>query len=208
MRKLMAVALLSVCIGSAFGGENRDAQPGYFKAELESVLAENGGRPIGEFEVAELDVILNELSVAAQKDAYVKQSQMLSFMAPGLGELKNGDVGAGALFLLADTAVAAGTLLGSYFLLPEDLRFSQLDYFNTPYSGIRDQWESHTFMDYLPTMAVLTGGWLVSSGLRCLSAKRAGKAARRSIEEGAVTFEPKVGLAAAGAVSLGVKMKY
>jgi hypothetical protein len=133
---------------------------------------------------------------------------MLSFMAPGLGELKNGDVGAGALFLLADTAVAVGALLGSYFLLPEDLRFSQLDYFNTPFDDIRGRWESHTFMDYLPTMAVMAGGWFVSGGLRALSAKRAGKAARRSIEAGDVTFEPKVGLAAAGAVTLGVTMKY
>ena len=112
--------------------------------------------------------------------------------------------------LLADTAVAAGTLLGVYFLLPQDLRFNQLDYFNTSYSDIKNRWESHTFMDLLPAIGVMAGGGLVSGALRVLSAKRAGKAARRNIEEGNITFEPKVMLSSYGAaaVGLGIGVKY
>jgi hypothetical protein len=214
MRKLIAIVLMAGSAFSAFADDSRHTPGGYMKgggyaqAEIKAIFTENSDTRIGEFEVGEIGELLNRLSVAAQNDAYVAQSQMLSFMVPGLGELKNGDVGAGVLFLLADTAVTAGTLLGAYFLLPQDLLFDQLDYFNASYTDIKNRWESHSFMDYLPTMGVMTGGWLLSGGLRFLSAKRAGEAAKRSIDAGKVTFEPKVALSSIDTLALGIKIKY
>ena len=74
----------------------------------------------------------------------------------------NDDAVSGALFLAADILVAAGTLVGGYFLLPSELQFNNLDYFNTSHTEIKAAWkgavESATFMEALPTLGVMTGG--------------------------------------------------
>jgi hypothetical protein len=180
----------------------------YLKAELEAVLAETRGQSLGELTGERVEQLAGRLSVARQKDAYVARAQAMSFMSPGLGQFATKEYGAGALFLGADLAVAAGTLVGAYFLLPEDLQFKQLDYLNSGYATIRDRWEAHSFVDLLPTVAVLAGGGLVKGVLGGLSAKHAGKVARRNIEQGQVTFEPNLLLLPHGPMMMGMGLRY
>ena len=180
----------------------------YLKAELQAVLAETSGQTLGELTGERVEQLAGRLSVARQKDAYVARAQAMSFMSPGLGELITKDYAAGALFLGADLAVAAGTLVGAYFLLPEELQFKHLDYFNSSYAAIRDRWEAQSFVDLLPTVAVLAGGGLVKGVLGGLSAKHAGKVARRNIEQGRVTFEPNLFLLPNGPVMMGMGLRY
>ena len=180
----------------------------YLKAELEAVLAETRGQSLGELTGERVEQLAGRLSIARQKDAYVARAQAMSFMSPGMGQFVTKEYGAGALFLGADLAVAAGTLVGAYFLLPEELQFKHLDYLNTSYSTIRNRWESQSFVDLLPTLAVLAGGGLVKGVLGGFSAKHAGNAARRNIEQGRVTFEPNLLLLPHGPMMMGMGLKY
>jgi hypothetical protein len=95
-----------------------------------------------------------------------------------------------------------------YFLLPEDLQFKNLDYLNSSFAAVRDRWEAHSFVDLLPTVAVLAGGGLVKGVLGGLSAKHAGKIARRNIEQGRVTFEPNLFLLPHGPMMMGMGLRY
>jgi hypothetical protein len=160
----------------------------YLQAELDSLFSME--EQLGTLSFGELRDLAGRLSVARQKDRFVARSKAMSFMMPGSGQMLNKDYGSGAAFLAADLAVVAGTLIGAYYLLPEDLRFQQLDYFNTPFNKIGNAWQGHTFMDYLPSMAVLAGGGLAKAILGQLSSAHAGKLARRSIDGGKITFEP------------------
>jgi len=104
--------------------------------------------------------------------------------------------------------VVAGTLIGSYYLLPDDLRFQQLDYFNTSWSDIRTRWEGHSFMDYLPSMGLMTGGWVLKAILGQISSSHAGRLARRNIDGGKKSFEPDLLLLPGGGMMMGLGWRY
>ena len=128
-------------------------------------------------------------------------------MLPGKGQFMNGDALSGALFLTADILVVAGTLVGTYFLLPEALQFGQLDYLNTSHTDIKAAWkgaaETTTFMQALPTLGVLTGGMLLHKGISIWSAKHAAKLARDNIDAGNITFEPRAMFMSSGKTRMG-----
>ena len=111
------------------------------------------------------------------------------------------------LFLTTNLVVAAGTLIGAYFLLPADLQFDQLDYFYTAFDTIKETWKSHTLVEMLPAMGVMAGGWLVKGGLRLWSAKHAAKLAKENIESGKITFEPTLLMKLGGPGSMGFGMR-
>ncbi len=160
----------------------------FLRAEVDSLLSAEG--ELGSLSYSEMRELAGRLSVAVQKDRFVARSKAMSFMMPGSGQFLNKEYGAGAAFLAADLAVVAGTLVGAYYLLPDNVRFQNLDYFHTPYDDIHDAWRDNTFTDYLPSMAVLAGGGLLKAIVGHLSAANAGKAAKRRIEEGKISFEP------------------
>jgi TM2 domain-containing membrane protein YozV len=164
------------------------AKAAYLRAELENLYSGTGR--LGDLTPGELREIVGQLSVAVQKDRFVARSEALSFMMPGAGQMLNGSYGSGAAFLTVDLAIVAGTIVGAYFLLPEDLQFPHLDYFNTPFSTIWNRWESHTFVEALPSLAVLVGGGLARTILGGISSHHAGVLARRNIDQGKMTFEP------------------
>jgi hypothetical protein len=198
--RILAVLMLAAAaavfarppMGPGWGPHPFPIQSTYLRAELDSLLAESGGEQPAALTLSELQALAGRLSVARQKDRFVARSQAMSFMAPGTGQMLNKAYGAGAGFLAADLTVVAGTLIGAYYLAPANLQFQHLDYFNTPFNTIRDTWEGHTFMDYLPSMAVLAGGALAKTILGRLSSAHAGRLARRNIEEGKVNFEPNL----------------
>jgi hypothetical protein len=181
-------------------------QHDYLRAELDSLFGRQG--ELGSLGYGELRELAGRLSVAHQKDRFVARSKTMSFMMPGSGQFLNKDFGTGAAFLAADLAVVAGTLVGAYFLLPDNLRFQQLDYFHTPFNTIRDAWEGHTLTDYLPSMALLAGGGLAKAILGQISSTHAGKLARRNIDAGTISFEPNLLVLPHGGMMMGLGWRY
>jgi hypothetical protein len=177
----------------------------YLSAELDSLLSGEG--ELGALTYAQLRESAGRLSVARQKDRFVARSKLMSFMMPGSGEFLNKDYGSGAAFMVSDLAVVAGTLIGAYWLLPDNLRFQQLDYFNTSFDAIHDAWRAHTFTDYLPSLAVLAGGGALRAILGHVSSEHAAKLAKRNIDSGKITFEPNL-LAVPGGLLMGMGWRY
>ena len=213
MKKLLTGLLVFSLGALAFAGDN----PGHGRpahdaltAEIEAILGDEADTVIGELTFGEVGDLMARLSVPMQEAAYVQRSSAASMMMPGKGQFMNGDTLNGALFLTADLIAAAGALAGMYFLLPAELQFGELDYFNTPHSDIKASWqsamESATFMDALPTLGVVAGGMALHHGIRAFSASHAARLARENIEAGNVTFEPRTSFFSSGHGRLGIGM--
>ena len=171
--------------------------------ELEAIWDQVGDRKIGDLTFNEVEDLFGQLSVVQQKSAYIKKSAYKSFMIPGLGQFMNGEPLSGALYLTADLAIAAGTLVGVHFLLPNEVRAGVVDYLNATHDEIKTLWQSQTFMDLWPAAAVITGGSLLQGVLRIFASKNAAMLARHNIADGKVTFEPHINM-----MGLGMHMRY
>lgn len=207
MKKWLVVIFALATPGLIFAGP-KNHRSSYVSQEFQSIFESSAESPIGEVSLGEVREMLGLLSIAMQKEAYISGAKKASFMIPGLGQFKTGDTLSGVLFLSTDILLTAGALVGAYFLLPDDLQFGQLDYFNTPFSDIKDAWHSHTFVEMLPSMGVVAGGWLLQAGLRMWSSKHASKLARRNIEEGVVSFEPRLLMMPGMGVGIGIGVRY
>jgi len=209
MKRLLILSILITAAALAFGAPKTGPQEPFaldeqfLRAEVDKALAGDLNQELGSLTVGELKELLGRLSVAQQKAAFIARSKAMSLMMPGAGQFANKDAVGGALFLTADLALIAGTLVGAYFLLPADLRFDRLDYFYGDFYDIRDRWERHSFMDYLPSLAILAGGGLLKAILGGISADHAEKLARRNIAEGKITFEPRLMLLPHGPMGMG-----
>lgn len=188
MKKYIALVMALLFAGSLFA---TDISP---SEEVDAILMSEADTVISEMTFGEVRDLVGRLSVPMQEASFVKMSRSASYMMPGRGQFMNGDTLNGTLFLAADIAVTVGTLVGWYFLLPTELQFDNLDYFNTPHSEIKDAWknaaESATFMEALPTLGVLAGGAVLHRLIAGFSAKHAGNLAQERIDNGQVTFEP------------------
>ncbi len=200
-KSLLPALILSVVTLPAFSqgwGGGRAARweerPEYrpFLEEMRQILQPLADRPAGSLTLDELRQLSLDLSVPVQKIRFVQRSRAASFVLPGSGQFMNRDPLDGSLFLLSTAAVSAGALAGAYFLLPEDLRFSHLDYLGTDLADIETRWKSHSLADYLPSVGVLIGGALVKLGLRWYSSVHAGRLAVRNIQSGTITFQPRL----------------
>jgi hypothetical protein len=171
----------------------RDPGP-YLRAEIGRIETDFAGQKIGDVEVATLLSVRDRLSVASQKDAYVREIGMHSMFLPGLGQIQVGDTAGGIGFMAADLVVIAGTLVVAYYSLPSDLRFDRIDYFGSSFSTINDAWQSHSFTEYLPAFGVVMAGMVLDQTLRHWSAAISRREAAKAIDEGSVTFSPRIGI--------------
>lgn len=160
--------------------------------QMRELLQPMADTPIGSFTPAQLRQLALELSVPAQKILFIQRSRTASFVLPGSGQFLNRDPLNGTLFLLANVALTAGQLVGAYLLLPDDLQFRNLDYWDTGLSTIANRWEDHSLRDYAPAVGVMVGGALVKLALRALSSSHAARLAERNIASGRITFEPRL----------------
>ena len=198
MKKLLLLIITVAIAVSAFadgpveirGYEEEDYK--VYKEEAAVILEAAGNSPIGEFTLIEMKEVALDLSIPFQKMQYVKKSKTASAIIPGLGQFMNDDPASGTFFLLTDISVITGTLIGAYHMLPDELKFDNLNYYSDSHSKITDRWESQSFEDMLPTMGVLAGGVVVSAVIRMLSASHAGKLAQKNIAEGKIKFDPKL----------------
>ena len=215
MKRIFASVLICSLGALAFAGDGPDhgkheraRDP--LAAEMEAILEAEADTVISDLTFGEIGDLMAKLSVPMQEAEYIKRSSAASMMMPGKGQFMNGDTLSGALFLAGDLVATAGALVGMYFLLPAELQFDQLDYFNTPHSDIEAAWqsavESATFMDALPTLGVMAGGMALHHGIRAFSAKHAARLARENIEQGNVTFEPRTSFFTSGHGRLGIGM--
>ncbi len=170
----------------------------FLAAEIQQIGTEQGSQKLGDLDMTGLLAMRDRLSVAAQKDDYVRRMGFHSFMLPGLGQLETGHTSAGIGFMAADLVTLAGTFATAYYLLPSDLRFDHLDYFHSDINTINNAWGNHTVTDYLPAFAAMLVGMTVDQTLRHWSAAAARRDAAGAINSGSVKFTPRVGLGVLG----------
>ena len=187
------VSLISICFISAslFAEGERSTHGHYIRMndEIESILSDYGEVAIGGLTLNDLEAIKERLAVPMQKASYIRKSMHASFMSPGLGQFKNGAAGAGLLFMIGNLGVMAGTVAGSYFLLPPEL--TALDYLDDSFTEIEAAWQGQSLRDLGPALAVMSGGMVLDIIIRTISAKHAAKTARGKIDSGEVDFTPR-----------------
>ena len=177
----------------------RLAQAGpYLSAEILQIQTDLGQQKIGDIDFATLVSVRERLSIASQKDDYVRDMGRHSYALPGLGQFEMGDTGSGFGFLALDLAVWAGTFFGVYYSLPDDLRFDHIDYFRDSFSSISNAWNGHTVVDYLPAFGVFVGGVVVDQIVRHWASGSARQEATGRIDSGTVKFTPRIGIGALG----------
>jgi len=166
----------------------------YYTTEVVKIQSEMGQQKLGDFDVAGLATLRERLSIAAQKDEYVRSISLHSMALPGLGQFETGDTASGLGFMAANLATIAGTLVLVYYTLPADLRFDRIDYFRDSFSTISNAWNGHSIVDYLPSFGVFLGGVIVDVIIRSWSSQQAGGEATRLVDSGAVKFTPRIGI--------------
>jgi len=202
MKKLLLLFLMMPVVASVFadglveinGYEHDDYR--VYKEEAAVIFEAVDNTPIGEFTLNEMKEVAFDLSIPFQKMQFVKKSKIASAILPGLGQYMNNDPLGGTLFLISDIAVITGTLIGAYYLLPDELKFDSLDYFGDSRATIKERRENQSSDDLAPTMGVMAAGFVASGVVRLLSAAHAGKLAQKNINEGKIQFEPKLMLPA------------
>ncbi len=165
----------------------------YAEAELGAIRTELGDQEFGELTLARLEPYWTRMNLALSKDQYLQRVSKMSMILPGAGQFENGDTSKGVGFLSFHIAVVTGTLAGFYFLLPADLRFDRLDYFNTSFKDINDAWEAHSLNDYLPSIGLMLAGSLIDLGVRFWASGDAYSGARAAVDSGRAELKPVAG---------------
>jgi hypothetical protein len=162
--------------------------------EIQKKISVNKEINLDNISVGEITSLLNELSILRQQKMYIQKTALRSYIIPGWGQLKNGDTLNGFLFMGAHLLLRGGSMVGSYFLLPGQVRFSSINYFTTPYGDIKNAWENLSFMDLLPSIGVSAAGSIACLILRQASSNHAEQLARQQVISGKITFSPVIGM--------------
>jgi TM2 domain-containing membrane protein YozV len=190
MRTALSVSLFLVLFAAAAGAQQKDSPSAALNEEITAIIDQNAATPLGTMTIADFEKIAGQVSVAIQKRQYVARARAASLMLPGAGQFMTGDPVGGTLFVAGDLGILVGTLLGGYFLLPQNVQFGSLDYLGTPFSAIRATWQSNTALQYLPSAGVIAGGAILEGFLRWFAGAHAANEARENISSGKVTFQP------------------
>lgn len=213
-RVLLLLLILSVGFAAFAESESRHHEKDGIGTELESILSRYADIPLGEVTLSDFQDLAGELSIPLQQSAYVRKASIASMIMPGMGQFITGDTVGGSLYVVADVAIVAGTLVGLYFLLPPELQFDQLNYFTSTRAEIKTAWQTAkdnmTFANSWPIMGVAAGSMLLQHGLRFLSARQAAGQARANIADGTVKFEPRPMIITDrfGGIGFGVGMRH
>ncbi len=98
-------------MGPAFDGNNPFALE--LNKEITAILEKNGDTRLGDVIVGDMERMAGEISIAVQKEWYIRRAKTASNALPGAGQFMTGDPLGGSLFLLGDAAVVSGTLIGN-----------------------------------------------------------------------------------------------
>ena len=200
MRKILLLGAALLCAAGAF------AKPRTFNPVAEALAAlaaDRGESELGAMTVSDVEKAVARLSVAMRQEAWIHGSAMASLALPGLGQYLNRDPLGGSLYLAGDAAVVAGTLVGAYVLLPDDV---QAGWFTTSIGTLEGTFRSHSVVEYLPSLGVLAAGAVVDAVLRCVSARGAARLAEQRLLDGTISFEPVLITSGKG-MGFGVRVK-
>jgi stage V sporulation protein SpoVS len=200
MRKILLLGAALLCAVSAFS-KPRTFDP--LAEALAALASDRGASELGSMTVADVEKAVARLSVAMQQEAWIHGSAMASRALPGLGQFLNRDPLGGSLYLAGSAAVTAGTLVGAYFLLPDDV---QAGWFTSSIGTLEANFRSHSVVQYLPSLGVMAAGAVIDAVLRCVSASGAARLAERRVLDGTVSFEPVL-ISSGKGVGLGVRFK-
>ena len=194
MRTCFTILLTIVFAATAFGDGGQDQEQvkdyGPRPALIADFLILVKDREIGSLTGGELESLLGQISIMQQKAVFIQKSREASFMLPGVGQFMNGDALGGVLFLGADFMIFAAAVATAYFLLPAELRFDKMDYFNDSHATIKERWQAQRFSQMLPSMGVMAGMVVAEILLRVFASKNAAGLAQQNILAGKITFEP------------------
>ena len=200
MRKILLLGAALLCAVGAFA-KPRAINP--VAEALAALAADRGASALGSMTVADVERGIARLSVAMRQEAWIHGSRMASLALPGLGQFLNRDPLGGSLYLAGSAAVAAGTLVGAYFLLPSNV---QGNWFTAPIGTLETAFKSNSVVAYLPSLGVMAAGVVVDAVLRCISAAGAARLAERRVLDGTVSFEPVL-ISSGKGMGFGVKFK-
>lgn len=188
-------------------GELTDEEIAQFQGAIGAFLLEREARTIDEITIGELRELGARLSVISQEVDYVRSARNASRFIPGAGHFRINEPGAGAAFLSGSIVLSAGTLIGAYFLLPDDVQFGEVDYINDSFREIGTAWRGESIASFFPAFAALVGGALGQAILGEIASQDAERRARAQIESGRVQFTPQpfIGPDATGRLMLGMR---
>lgn len=185
--KMTVTVLIMLILPMALFAE--DSTDNLNSEELFSMSPNLQGKTLDEIRFDDLVILAEELSIRKQEEMYVKRMAKSSFLIPGTGQLKTGQTGLGIAQLSMHLAIVGGTALGTYNLLPQELKDSLDNYGET-----KAYFETLDYAELLPASGVFWGGLFVNWLLAHWSAEGAAQAARANIEEGSVQFSPDLRL--------------
>lgn len=169
--------------------EEEELRP--YDAAIGEFLDERESESLDDITIGELRELGARLSVTAQEENYVRRARQSSRFMPGSGHFMIDENLRGALFTTTSVAVVAGTIVGAYFVLPDEVQFGEVGYINDSFREIGDAWHGESIASLLPAFGVLVGGALVQAILGEIASNDAEKLARRQIESGSKRFEPQ-----------------
>jgi len=156
---------------------------------------------INDLTVGDWAALAQARSVQHQEAWYVGSAGVASFLVPGLGQFKTGDVMGGSLQLAGRVALVGGTFWGVWALLPDDLKSGGLTR-----DAKMDKWRTYWHDDpakVAPAAGLAVGGMALSLIQSFWASDDAVKRAKANIVSGAVVFEPSV---SAGFMGLRARM--
>jgi hypothetical protein len=166
-----------------------------------SWITSHAATKVSDLTVADLTDLAKAESIRRQQTHYVMSASISSFLIPGTGQFKTGDVTGGTLHLLGQLALSGATLWGAYELAPADLKAWGLT-MNERHALAESYW-IHTPEKIAPAAAVMAGGALLSLAHSVWAAHDARTEAVANVKEGKVVFE-----AYDPGAGIGLKMKY
>jgi hypothetical protein len=199
---LAAIAALAVAVPNVHA--QQAAAPEGIPAGMGAWLQAMSAEQLGTLTVEDLVKLAERISVSEQEARYVQRARAASRFVPGAGQFMTGDTLGGALFLGGDIALAAGTLIGAYLLLPANVQFSSVNYLDDPIASIRSRWEANSISSYLPSFGVCLGGMILKHILGHFASIEAAKSARKNIADGKVTFTPNFDFLGRPGIGLGM----
>jgi TM2 domain-containing membrane protein YozV len=199
MKRTFTVAVLVLAAIAAFADHHVD---GLDAEALISMAPSLDGKALSEVTVNEILAVAEELSIREQEQAYVYKIAGASWMVPGAGQFKTGNVGEGVLQLGLHLGVVGGTLFGAYALLPQDLKDILDDK-----AALETYFSEFRFEELWQANAVLAGGMILDGLIRGWSSHSAARSARAAIDEGRVMFEPNLTFLG-GHLGVGMRMHF
>lgn len=177
MKKTVGLAVLGLVLAFGAGAE-----------ELDDWVGARSTVKVSDLTVGDLKALADIRSIDRQEARYVHGSAVASFLIPGLGQFKTGDVWAGTWNLVGHTALIGATVYGVWTLLPDDVKAGGLSH-DARRDLMRGYW-TNDFGKIAPAVGVAAGGVALSLAFRFWSASDAGTRAEENLKSGAVAFEP------------------